>query len=399
MFSNWRRAHSATAAVLLVCLAGAGCGSPKTDEPDAPKESVKIKVELVPEGSEIGSLRHFYGGPAQDTLIETEVSYRDGRTGIIKYNPDNGLISRTIEYTKTGKLKSQCQYKLDGKSIKEGSLYRPDGTLKLLKRSTAAGVVSDYYWIDGRFLFFSELQNRDGSIERTIYNRDGSILAKSNLVYWQGVRHNPVEHTIFYSPAGKPQVKVMRTGSGRIHEFIRADGTLSHRQIWRYRGGDNIQGETLESVEQFGPDGKTTVRQLLFREENGVVTPVSSTDPETGNRLTYGTANGARMLIDVYQNAYTGEKRQRFLQPGDVISEENTDSAGKPRTITYKPGERPAVDIATWLVTFPPVINDLQMTGYRYEQVREWEPWEDEPNPGDDVIRRWYYKQSLWYQI
>ncbi len=378
------------------CFLCAGCGRKATNESPVDKPAI-VKVELVPEESDIGVLTHVYNGDG-DILVETRVSYRDGRTGVIRYNPDTGAIAECSEYTKAKKLRSHAVYKRDGKTLQRGELYRPDGTLKLVKTSMSDGLRADYYWIDGKFVFFSDTKKSDDSVERTIFHADGTRWARSRLVYLQGVRHNPTEETVLYSDQGKPQVKMQRTGPGRIHEFLRLDGTVSHRQVWRY-AGDSLQHEVLESVLEFAKDGKTLLRSVQFAEEKGVVRVVSSKDEVSGMLTSFSqNSKGSGQLIDVFENPYTGQKRSRFLQDAWVESVE-TVTNGITRTVSYKPGEKPAAFDLHRYLTFP-ALSSLQAKGWQYDQVREWARWDEEPVPtADDIIRRWYYGQSEWLLI
>jgi hypothetical protein len=346
-----RLTKSAVAVMSLALLSTiflAGCDN-NSNPPAQPKpgptlpQPPKEQVELMPESSNEVLRRHIYNSIGRE--VETEIQYRDGTKGVVKYR-DNGTQLSYKLTNKDGSVRIDRQYDVDGKSLVGGFEMREDNTQKIKVETLPGGVIkTTTWWFDGARIFSVETRQPNGSWEAVYYAKNGKLWSKR---YGTIAGVTDVDE-LYEMPSGNLDVKRVRK-SATVTEIYRyrSDGTARYMQTVAEKpnswGGVSSQ---VESVVEFGADGKTITRKLISR---------SGSAWDLEQSLTY-RSDGTVMRRTYRMNGYV-EKEEILDASGNVTS-----------TKTYSIQDRVTDSFDT----------SMFYSQYRRDPVQNWQQNEDYP--------------------
>jgi antitoxin component YwqK of YwqJK toxin-antitoxin module len=296
-----------TAAVIGLSLCAFAAGCSKSDD-----DSQKVFDIGRPTQYEIangGTVRRVFGGNDGTTLVEKHTPYGDGTTGQVFYRTTDGTVRLAREQYKDGTVKSTANYAEDGKTVVNGEIYRPDGTLfQVTVRLEDGRLRHQYFTKDGKHNFATKEVSIDGkTVETTFARRDKTTWAKARTVAgtdeWTDIYH---EHGSARRLRYQQGYENNRGSVVRVTHFNAQNGNAEYKQLW-HRTWDSTNQNNLQLLGLDLLDWQSNVtRGFVFKEENGVVRLV-----EVRERVTVGSYPDQSVEIHVKRFREEEEKELR----------------------------------------------------------------------------------------
>lgn len=294
---SWK--HAVGAALLLFA-----CGCSRSD-------GKKVVYDITPpEQHEIapsGTVRRVFGGGDGTTLVEKHTPYADGTLGHVYYRTTDGTVREAKEEYKDGRQKSFANYAEDGKTVVNGEIYRPDGTLYLVVERLESGKYRKRYFArNGKYNFVTREQGSDNAIEDTYFREDKTVWAKvrSKLFsqgQWQSWQDEWVDIYKDHESARDYRKEQLQTGE-TLYTYFDRYGRAEWKQLWK-SGYDqeNFNNMLIAGIDELDYSGEVA-RGLVFKEEKGVITLVEA-------RFTVQTGSYPNIKKEVQVRKYReGEK-------------------------------------------------------------------------------------------
>lgn len=234
-----------------------------------PREVVEPRDEATGEEARV----HRFN--ADDQRVQMEVKFKDKTTGLMHFNL-MGRPSKIEERYPDGS--SQVFFLRPNGSLAKRQSFRKDNTLKSETMPAAENtVMTRVFGEDGKTLVRTEQMFQDGSTETVSYAPDG----KTPQLRYKSSKDDLQAVLTTYDESGKVQTveNIERDGNNgscgdpMCHECggeikismtrYRADGTVHIKGNWLFSYGST----SIESLEEYGADGKTVVRRIKSESE------------------------------------------------------------------------------------------------------------------------------------
>lgn len=396
---------------LMVAITAIGCSNnqvaPDQGIPVVPKvqpsktNTQPDTVEPGEKGSGIDTRTYVHGGISGTTVVEIRVAYSDGDRAVLRLR-DDGTLSECHEFFgKSADVKSRSTFAADGKTLVTGEFYKKPGLIYFkVERVNDKQIRIDRYWIDGKYVWSSELTDEAGNAEVTYFAPGGkdkvavlSLRETDNTAY--GRRR--AAQTVHLRPDGVPSHTIgYLDHDAHYVTWYAADGkTPTHRQQWWmcYVPSNPGMRGALERIEEFEADGKTPKRTIYCREKPKYHHTVTGQDVFEKGKLA---------ATRLYDNTTTSRKTEieRFpLIKGQPVrqlitytlkSEEQFDAAGQVTKTTQYTQKDAVYDSFDVRLFRTPLNHVLEKMEDQYRNYSYGLHLKEIPPKVYDPARRWY---------
>ncbi len=267
------RVHLKFASMTALLLLLVGCDNSKTEK--------KIVFDITaPNQHEIagaGTIRRVFGGADAKTLIEKHTPYADGTKGHVYNREADGSVRIAKEEYKDGTTKSHANFAEDGKTLVNGEIRRPDGTLFLSTERRENGKYrTQFYTKDGKHAFVVREQISGNEVEDTYFRLDKTVWAKTHGVASSVNMTSDTWLDMYKEHESRREVRIEGVSGGQTFTHFNAGGQPEYKQLfgWGY-DQTNQNNHLISGLDEFDSQGQV-VRGLVFKEENSVITLVEA---------------------------------------------------------------------------------------------------------------------------
>ncbi|MDZ4833574.1 MAG: hypothetical protein SGJ27_07315 [Candidatus Melainabacteria bacterium] len=272
---------------------------------------------------------------AQDdvTILEKHTPYSDGGVGHLINHPD-GTIKETAEHyplragASQAVLKSKSTWSADGKSVKSGEVYRPDGSLWFTYKDLGSGKRQDtFYFKDGWKFSQSEFKPDDKEKETTYYHPGGNVWGKE-VQEKSYTSYSEKTLTVFDATGNiklcKSEVVPWKTTvdgfdpgttSGKLVSYYNQDGKRTYRQFYNsnWNWSFQIQG-CLQVVHVY--DRFESLKKTYEVEDAQDTVKLKTTSKPDGARKVFRDTGKFIRRVSIEKVNVQGQPKERFLQIG-----------------------------------------------------------------------------------
>ncbi len=371
----------------------------------------KCTIEILEENPAATSRQIFAGELGKPVEIHTQ--YKNGDTGVEYLEESSGRVKECKEIFSSGATKSHAVFDRDGKTFLKGELYRPDGSLCLVRELTKKGYYkSSFYLPQAKFPYLSEEQISIAEAQRDIFLPDGTLRAKVALSIASGEKPAIINETVYFTSDKKMEHKVVYY-SGKVSRrglystskvyWYREDGSLSFLQEW--------MTDYLNSVIEYGLDGKTIERAFnvddmiyLNKEPNiRIITPHMLEKYKNDilvarSFFAYSVSIIEKMplqLVDPgFERQDLGFHRDKIFFVNMPVVLERTSNT-RPISKNYSPEDGVYEEFDIKLFKY---FRDSELDARWIELVRESDEYLGMPLGKEDLCRSWYLNRLFRWQ-
>jgi hypothetical protein len=404
--------------------------SVSTTASDSPEVAHReCTIEILEENPAATSRQIFTGILGKPVEIHTQ--YKNGDTGVAYLEESSGQVKECKEIFSSNKLKSHAVFSRDGKLVK-GELYRPDGSLRLVREITEKGYFkSSFYLPKSAFPYMSEAEVSSTRAERDIFLSNGTLRAKVHLdTVWEDPLGEPplpnqtkrptIKSTTYFKSDGKIERKVAYSDASNTQNFGWTTGQIHLKVCW-YRDNGSLEflqnwtRDYLISVEEYELDGITTKRNIMVVDgylpldgEARIISPLTVFEYEQGgpaivkqffDRKNYSNKNNLQTVLISPEynrgdtNFYQPERLWLNTPLTDVV---NLNASGPGNgVIKHAPDEKVYEKFDVKLFKF---FRDPELDANWRHLASELDDYLGLPLNKEDTCRTWYLNRPIEMQ-
>jgi hypothetical protein len=258
--------------MLFITTALLGCSR---ESPEQKKVVIDIQQPDKYEITGSGTVRSVRKGSDAMTLVEKHTPYQDGTSGHVYYRSTDKTLRLAVEEYKDGTRKSTANYDEDGKTLINGEVYRPDGSLYLTMERQKSGQYRILLFAQGgKYNWLVRETQSGGVVEDTYLRKDRTTWAKVRGKPSNGIGRWMSEEwiDIYRENQSSRLLRQESQNNGTLITYFNAySGNPEYKQLWGY-GYDNtnFNNQLIAGLDELDWQGKVS-RGFVFKEEAGVI--------------------------------------------------------------------------------------------------------------------------------